>query len=135
MTLKLSDKYLKGIVSEEDIKAITPEIIAAHNTLVSRSGEGNDFLGEPISVVWKSKTTDFGIPVKRKRLDGIAFFTKSDATVTVSADGNTKKFSVKGGGVARLRPMMRGDRFSLRFESEGGEVEISDILLTLKYYL
>ena len=45
MTLRLSDKYLNGIVSDEDIKAIAPEIIAAHNTLVSRSGEGSDFLG------------------------------------------------------------------------------------------
>jgi len=45
MAIKLNDKYLKGFVSEDEIKSIQPQITAAHETLNNRTGAGSDFLG------------------------------------------------------------------------------------------
>ena len=45
MALILNDKYIKGFVSEAELAAIQGEISAAHKTLLTGSGEGNDFLG------------------------------------------------------------------------------------------
>ena len=45
MALTLNDKYIKGFVSEAELAAIQSEISAAHKTLLTGSGEGNDFLG------------------------------------------------------------------------------------------
>ena len=45
MATKLNTKFLKGFVSEDEIKAITPQVIAASRTLHARDGLGNDFLG------------------------------------------------------------------------------------------
>ncbi len=45
MTLSLNDKFVKSYVTEKDIENIKDEVYSAQNTLMSRSGEGNDFLG------------------------------------------------------------------------------------------
>jgi glucose-6-phosphate isomerase len=45
MTVKLNDKFLKGFVSDEEIKAYSAKLEKAHNDLVNKTGEGNDFLG------------------------------------------------------------------------------------------
>ena len=45
MSLSLNDKFLNGFISKNDIDAIAGEINAAQQTLISRTGAGNDFLG------------------------------------------------------------------------------------------
>ena len=45
MTLHLSDKFVKGFVSEEEIENLAPFATAAHKMVVDRNGAGNDFLG------------------------------------------------------------------------------------------
>lgn len=45
MSLKLNSKYSESIVSPADIKAIAPKAVKAMDTLMSKTGEGNDFLG------------------------------------------------------------------------------------------
>ena len=45
MTLHLSDKFVKGFVSEEEIGNLAPFAAAAHKMIVDRNGAGNDFLG------------------------------------------------------------------------------------------
>lgn len=45
MGIRLDDKYLKGFVREHELAAYAPMVKAAHDTLESRSGLGNDFLG------------------------------------------------------------------------------------------
>lgn len=45
MTIRLNDKYLKNFITEKDYAGIAPRIEAAHETLVNKSGAGNDFLG------------------------------------------------------------------------------------------
>ena len=45
MTLKLNDKYLGSFVNADELAAISPEVQAAHDLLMSRTGAGNDFLG------------------------------------------------------------------------------------------
>ena len=45
MTVKLNDTYVKSFIKDEDVKAIIPEVEAAHKCLLSGNGEGNDFLG------------------------------------------------------------------------------------------
>ena len=45
MSLKFNSKYSESIVSPADIKAIAPKAVKAMDTLMLKTGEGNDFLG------------------------------------------------------------------------------------------
>jgi len=45
MALKVNDIYLASFVSEHEYKGIQPAVTAAHETLTSKNGLGNDFLG------------------------------------------------------------------------------------------
>ncbi len=45
MGVQLCDKYLDGFVREHELSREFPLVKAAHETLTSRSGAGNDFLG------------------------------------------------------------------------------------------
>lgn len=45
MAIKLNDKFLGGFISDADYSAVAPKLNAAVNTLRTKSGEGNDFLG------------------------------------------------------------------------------------------
>ena len=45
MTLKLNETYVKPFVRDEEYKNLQPLVNAAHQSLVSKTGAGNDFLG------------------------------------------------------------------------------------------
>ncbi|MBR6051800.1 MAG: glucose-6-phosphate isomerase [Clostridia bacterium] len=45
MAFKFTDKYLKGFISDADVKEIAPDVAKAVETLEKRNGKGNDFLG------------------------------------------------------------------------------------------
>ena len=45
MSLKLNTKYLKNYINDNELKAMTSQVEAAHNQLINRDGLGNDFLG------------------------------------------------------------------------------------------
>ena len=45
MSLKLNTKYLKNYINDNELKAMTSQVEAAHNQLINRNGLGNDFLG------------------------------------------------------------------------------------------
>ena len=45
MSLKFNSKYSESIVSPADIEAIAQKAVKAMDTLMSKTGEGNDFLG------------------------------------------------------------------------------------------
>lgn len=45
MSLKFNSKYSESIVTPADIEAIAPKAVSAMDTLMSKTGEGNDFLG------------------------------------------------------------------------------------------
>lgn len=53
MAVKLNDKYLSQFLGENEYKGIAPAVRAAHETLASKSGLGNDFLG------WVNLPTDY----------------------------------------------------------------------------
>lgn len=45
MAIKLNSKYLEGYIAQHEIDAMKAQLEAANNTLVNKSGLGNDFLG------------------------------------------------------------------------------------------
>ncbi len=45
MSIQLVDTYLKGYISEDDLKTIAPQIALAHQTVIEHKGYGADFLG------------------------------------------------------------------------------------------
>lgn len=45
MAVRLNTKYLDGFISDSDYAAISDEIVAAHQKVIARTGEGSDFLG------------------------------------------------------------------------------------------
>ncbi len=53
MPLKLNDGYLKDFVAQHEYEGIQAQVTAAHETLMSGKGLGNDFLG------WVSLPTDY----------------------------------------------------------------------------
>ena len=53
MATKLTDKYLKGFISEHEYEGVAAEVKTAHKMLHDGSGLGNDFLG------WLNLPTDY----------------------------------------------------------------------------
>jgi glucose-6-phosphate isomerase len=53
MKLTLNEKFMQGFVKESDLDAIRPEVLAAHETVMNKSGEGSDFLG------WRTLPADY----------------------------------------------------------------------------
>ena len=45
MSIKLNDKFVKDFIDSKAYEAIEAEAVNAYNTVVSRTGEGSDFLG------------------------------------------------------------------------------------------
>ena len=45
MSVRLNTNYLSSFVSAEELTNIQPQVNAAHELLVSRTGAGNDYLG------------------------------------------------------------------------------------------
>ncbi len=45
MSIKFSSKYSENVVSPAEIENIAPKAVQAMNTLMNKTGEGNDFLG------------------------------------------------------------------------------------------
>lgn len=45
MAIKFNSKYSENIISQAEISAIAPKAVKAMNTLMNKTGEGNDFLG------------------------------------------------------------------------------------------
>ena len=45
MSVKLVTKYADKFVAPHELEAVKAQVSLAHNTLVSKSGLGNDFLG------------------------------------------------------------------------------------------
>ena len=106
------------------------------NAPVRIINDGTGVLGDETECFWKSKETDFGLPIKNKRLAEIKFSANAPVTVKVVADGKESEYADGGsGGIRRIRPDARGDRFSVSFKSVGSGIRISDVELTFRYYL
>lgn len=76
MSINLVTKYSENIVNNEDIKAITPKAIDAMNTLMNKTGEGNDFLG------WIDLPTDYDKD-EFARIKKAANYIKNNADVLI----------------------------------------------------
>lgn len=53
MATKLTDKYVKGFISDKEYEALAPYVKTAHNVLHTGTGLGNDFIG------WLHLPTDY----------------------------------------------------------------------------
>ena len=53
MAIKCNDKFVKNFVTDDEIKALVPALEAAHDKIVNKTGEGNDFLG------WQTLPVDY----------------------------------------------------------------------------
>lgn len=74
--MKFISNHAEGVVSAADIKALEPKAVEAMNTLHSKTGEGNDFLG------WLTLPTDYD----KEEFDKIkkaAEYIKSNADILI----------------------------------------------------
>ena len=76
MAIKLDDKYLKGFVRDTELSLCAPAVKAAHDTLESRKGPGNDFLG------WIDLPVDYD-KEEFERIKKAAAKIKSDSEVLI----------------------------------------------------
>lgn len=76
MAVKLNDKYLSQFLGENEYKGIAPAVKAAHETLSSKNGLGNDFLG------WVNLPTDYD-KEEFARIKKAAEKIKSDSKVLI----------------------------------------------------
>lgn len=76
MAVKLNDKYLSGFIGENEYKGIAPAVEAAHKSLESKSGLGNDFLG------WVTLPTDYD-KAEFERIKKAAEKIKKDSKVLI----------------------------------------------------
>ncbi|HBF86272.1 MAG TPA: hypothetical protein DDW54_01180, partial [Clostridiales bacterium] len=135
--------FLKGIDAADIMLAAgtTEYSLLVHDGTKNKpfriSGGNAGILGVNTECFWKSKETDFGLPIKNKRLSEIKFSANAPVEVKVTVDGKTSEYAVTArfGGIKKIKPNARGDRFSVSFKSVGTEVKVSDAELTFKYYL
>lgn len=76
MAIKFISKYAQSIVTPEDINAIAEKSVAAMDTLMNKTGEGNDFLG------WIDLPTEYD-KEEFERIKRAAEFIKSNADVLI----------------------------------------------------
>ncbi len=76
MSIKCNTKYLSSFVSNDEINALLPELMNAHEKIVNKSGEGNDFLG------WYDLPTSYD-KVEFERIKKAAEKIKSDSDVLI----------------------------------------------------
>lgn len=76
MAIKFNSKYAENIVSPEDINSIAAKSVAAMDTLMNKTGEGNDFLG------WIDLPTEYD-KAEFDRIKRAAEFIKSNADVLI----------------------------------------------------
>ena len=76
MGIRLDDKYLKGFVRDTELSLCAPAVKAAHDTLESRKGPGNDFLG------WIDLPVDYD-KEEFERIKKAAAKIKSDSEVLI----------------------------------------------------
>lgn len=76
LAIKFINEHALSIVSEDDIKSITPKAVEALNTLHGKTGEGSDFLG------WLTLPTDYD-KQEFERIKKAADYIKDNADVLV----------------------------------------------------
>lgn len=74
--MKFISNHAEGVVSAADIKALEPKAVEAMNTLHSKTGEGNDFLG------WLTLPTDYD-KEEFERIKNAAEYIKDNADVLI----------------------------------------------------
>lgn len=74
--MKFISNHAEGVVSAADIKALEPKAVEAMNTLHSKTGEGNDFLG------WLTLPTDYD-KEEFGRIKNAAEYIKDNADVLI----------------------------------------------------
>ncbi|MGN0523587.1 MAG: glucose-6-phosphate isomerase [Eubacterium sp.] len=76
MAIKFNSKYAESIVSPDDINSIAAKSVAAMDTLMNKTGEGNDFLG------WIDLPTEYD-KAEFDRIKRAAEFIKSNADILI----------------------------------------------------
>lgn len=74
--MKFISNHAEGVVSAADIKALEPKAVEALNTLHSKTGEGNDFLG------WLTLPTDYD-KEEFERIKNAAEYIKDNADILI----------------------------------------------------
>ena len=82
MATKLNTKFLEGFVSEQEIKDIEPQVIAAARTLHARNGLGNDFLG------WLDLPVDYDKEEFARIKKAAQTIQKSDVLIVIGIGGS-----------------------------------------------
>ena len=93
------------------------------------------YLGSPTKKLWRSKSSDFGITARIKRLSRLSFYANGECKVTVSCENGSRVFDVEGQGRVIIKPNLNGNIFTFEISSEEEEIEVSGLTLTFSYYL
>jgi len=83
MEVKISEEFVKSFVSENDLNNIKPEIEAAHEKVLNKSGAGADFLG------WRDLPVDYDREEFTRILDAAERIKKScDVFIVIGIGGS-----------------------------------------------
>ena len=120
------------------------EVIGGENVYklcaISQSGMAYELTDEgvmqntPTTKVWLGKFGDFGVK-RRKLLEKITLYSDTDIVVTVTADDRKQNFAVSGKVYeSEIRPLIAGNRFSVKITASKLNAKIVGMMLTLRYY-
>ncbi len=135
-----SDYYfIRGAVIN-DIEVIGGEnayklcVVTSEGRAYELSDTGRIY-GVPTTKVWLGKFGDFGISAGRKLLEKVTLYTDKNITVTVTVDDKKYDFAVSG-KVSRsdIRPLVSGDRFSIKITCGELNARIVGLTLAFRYY-
>ena len=148
--LAASDKYLLGLdpksgavaVSEAmNIRSFSPitdyggdvPIVHMNNGTVAKIDRSGNYCGIVIPKIWRSGTSDFGSPDRKKLISEIYLDTKYPCTVTLRTEKGEKTVNFEGKeGVQRKRVKLCGTKIQMEIRAEE---KISAARPALKYSL
>lgn len=91
--------------------------------------------GVPLTKAWLGKLGDFGLPAKRKLLEKLSLYSDGDINVVVTADDRKYAYAVAGKPCkSELRPLVTGDRFSVKITSKELNAKVVGLTLAFRYY-
>lgn len=82
---------------------------------------------------WKSPPFDLGIKGKNKRLTRLSLYTKTEVTLTVTADNKKLVYNLKGGGQEVVKPALKGEYFTFELLTTNKDPEIYDLNIDVEY--
>ncbi|MBQ7642912.1 MAG: hypothetical protein IJS67_03320 [Clostridia bacterium] len=109
--------------------------VSASGLMLFKITNEGTYMATPLTKVWQSKLSDFGVKKQGKILDSISLFTNAALTLKADNGSESEEFTISPSTRRQyVRPMLRGENFRVKITCSEGNVKVSGLSLTFAYY-